>query len=317
MARLTDLRLLRNFLVICEAPSLAAAALRANVSQPALSKQIAALEAELGLQLLERHARGVRLTQAGEALRDRAAGLLRDSERVAAEVGAAAEAIRGEIAVGVVSSLRDLLVTPVVAAFLRANRDVRVRVLEGTSRTMRDAVLAGRADFAVIATGEEAAPLSTRTFLSEPLLAVAPAATLLQLDGPLRLEDLAAQPLVLVLAPNSIRTITDSALVRRGLQAEVRAEVENAATAMDLVRLGTGWSVLTYAAIARVLDRGEISAAPVAGLRISWALTVARDRRASAGAAALANAVERAALTLVEEGSWKTAFRMEVSQTGG
>ncbi|QYU65979.1 LysR family transcriptional regulator [Leptolyngbya sp. 15MV] len=85
MAALNDLRLLRNFLLIAEAPSLALAAVRANLTQPALSKQVAALEAELGVRLLERHARGVRLTEPGIALRDRAAGLLRDAERVATE----------------------------------------------------------------------------------------------------------------------------------------------------------------------------------------------------------------------------------------
>ena len=57
MAPLVDLRLLRNFLHVCEAPSLALAAVRANVSQPALSKQVAALEA----------VRRVMLTRAAEA----------------------------------------------------------------------------------------------------------------------------------------------------------------------------------------------------------------------------------------------------------
>ncbi|MCK8787994.1 LysR family transcriptional regulator [Roseomonas sp. NAR14] len=307
MARLTDLRLLRNFLHVCEASSLATAALRANLSQPAISKQVAALEAGLGVRLLERHARGVRLTAAGEALRDRAAGLLRDAERVAAEVGAAAEAIRGEVAVGVVSSLRDLLVTPAVATFLRLHPDVRVRVLEGTSRAMRDAVLAGRADFAVIATGEEAAPLLTRTFIGEPLLAIAPPEAALRLERPLRLADLMGRPLVLVSAPNSIRTILDTALSRQGLRAEVRAEVENVATAMDLVRLGVGWSVFTYAAVARVLLQGEVSAAPLAELRINWALTEARERRASAAVTSLGALIEGMALDLIGRGSWATA----------
>jgi LysR family nitrogen assimilation transcriptional regulator len=307
MPRLTDLRLLGNFLHVCEATSLAAAALRANVTQPALSKQVAALEAELGVRLLERHARGVRLTAAGEALRDRAGALLRDAERVAAEIGAAPAAIRGEVSVGVVSSLRDLLVTPAIAAFLHAHPEVRVRMAEGTSRAMRDALLAGRADLAVIATGEDAAPLDSRAFVAEPLLAIAPAAAALALHAPLGLEDMAGRPLVLVAAPNSIRTRLDAAMAGAGLRTTVRAEVENAATAVDLVRLGIGWSVFSHAAVARALAQGEVSAAPLAGLHIGWALAVPRARRASAAAAALAAAIEAAATGLVAAGRWPTA----------
>lgn len=310
MAGLGDLRLLRNFLHVCEAPSLALAAVRANVSQPALSKQVASLEAELGVRLLERHARGVRLTASGEALRDRAAGLLRDAERVVSEVGAAAEHIRGEVAVGTVSSLRGFLVAPVVAAFLRVHHGVRVRIAEGTSRAMREAVVDGRVDLALIATREEAAPLLLRPFATEPLLAIGPPDARLRLDRPVSLEELARHPLVLAASPNSIRTIAEAALARRGGKAEIRAEVENAATATDLVRLGVGWSVFTYAAIARALVEREVTAAPLGDLWIGWAVATARERRTSAAAIALSDMIAAQVEEFIANGRWETAVRI-------
>ncbi|NKC33892.1 LysR family transcriptional regulator [Falsiroseomonas selenitidurans] len=307
MAALSDLRLLRNFVLVAEAQSLALAAVRANVSQPALSKQMAALEAELGVRLLDRHARGVRLTEAGDALRAHAGALLRDADRVVAEIGAAASHISGEVALGVVSSLRGFLVAPAVASFVRLHPGVTVRVLEGTSRAMREAVADGRADLAVIATREEASPFALRPFATEKLLAIAPPEARLRLDQPTTLEEVGRHNLVLAAAPNSIRTILDAALSRRGTRAVVRVEVENAATAMDLVRLGVGWSVFTFAAAARRLAEREVSAAPIGSLTIGWALATARERRASAAAAALADAVEQVALGRIRDGHWATA----------
>jgi LysR family nitrogen assimilation transcriptional regulator len=241
------------------------------------------------------------------ALRDRAAGLLRDAERVAAEVGAAATEIRGEVAIGVVSSLRGFLVAPAVAAFLRTHPAVRVRVLEGTSRAMREALAEGRADLAVIAVREEAAPLVLRSFASEPMLAVAPPDARLRLDQPLAPSDLSGRALILTAPPNSIRTVLDAALARVGANAVVRAEVENAATAVDLIRLGVGWSVFPYSAVARALADHEVTAAPIARLSIGWGLATARERRPSAAAAALAAVVERLALDLIGDGRWPTA----------
>lgn len=304
---LSDLRRLRNFLLIVEAQSLAVAALRANLTQPALSKQVAALEAELGQRLLERHARGVRLTEAGTALRDRAAGLLRDAERVAAEVGAAAADVRGEVAVGTVSSLRGFLLAPAAASFLRAHPATRVRLLEGTSRAMREALTDGRADLALIATREGAAPLELQDLATEPMLAVGPPDARLRLDVPLALAELRGRPLILTAAPNSIRTVLDAALLRAGTSAPVRAEVENVATAIDLVRLGVGWSVFPYSAIARALAERDISAAPLGRLAIGWSFATARERRVSAVARAFGEAIWRTARDLSARGSWPGA----------
>lgn len=311
MARLNDLRVLRNYLLICDASSLAVAAIRANVSQPALSKQVAALETELGVRLLDRHARGIRLTEAGQALRDRAGGLLRDAERVVAEVGLAATRITGEVAIGAVSSLRGFLLAPAVATFLREHPETRVSVFEGTSRAMREAVVDGRVDLALIAAREDASPLVLQPFATEPLLAIGPSNALLRADRPVPLAELAGRPLILASAPNSIRTLLEEAMARRRLQVVIRAEVENSATAVDLVRLGTGWTVFTHAAVARALVEREITAAPIQSLQIAWALARSRDRRPSAVASALWDTVASTAAELLRSGHWQDARPME------
>jgi LysR family transcriptional regulator, nitrogen assimilation regulatory protein len=112
-----------------------------------------------------------------------------------------------------------------VAAFLRAHPAVRLRLLEGTSRGMREALAEGRADLALIATREEAAPLALRAFAAEPMLVVGPPEARLRLSAPLQPRDLAGRPLILAAPPNSVRTLLDGALARAGVAAPVRAQV--------------------------------------------------------------------------------------------
>jgi DNA-binding transcriptional LysR family regulator len=75
-----DLRQLRYFMAVCQAGSVAAASRALHVAQPALSRQISALEQELGAGLFVRLPRGVALTRAGEALRQHAGQALADVE---------------------------------------------------------------------------------------------------------------------------------------------------------------------------------------------------------------------------------------------
>lgn len=81
-----DLRQLRYFSRVAESGSFREAAARANVAQSALSRHIRALEDELGVLLMERHARGIGLTPDGERLKTRADAILRDVEETRAEL---------------------------------------------------------------------------------------------------------------------------------------------------------------------------------------------------------------------------------------
>jgi LysR family hydrogen peroxide-inducible transcriptional activator len=82
-----DFKQIRYFVAIAEAGSFSAGARRAFVTQPTLSAAIAALEAELGFSLLERHARGVRLTPRGEEVLETSRSILRKAEQLKAVSG--------------------------------------------------------------------------------------------------------------------------------------------------------------------------------------------------------------------------------------
>lgn len=143
-------RQIRYFLAVAEAGNFSLAAAGLFVAQPALSRQIAALEEELGVTLFVREARGVRLTPGGELFRARVAGM--DAELASAADDTRALA-RGEAGVlRLLHSSSVPLAGPLLAALVRFNRDVpsaRVDLDRVASETQVAEVAAGRADVGV------------------------------------------------------------------------------------------------------------------------------------------------------------------------
>jgi DNA-binding transcriptional LysR family regulator len=152
-----ELRHLRYFVAIAEERSFTRAADRLWVAQPGLSTQIRRLEAELGVQLFERHTRGVDLTAAGELFLERA--------RTAIAAADAASATGRDIENGLVGAVRLGLTTPrrwhrtsmVLERFTAERRGVELTVLEGYGGTLWRDLRDGRLD-AVIAPSDLASP---------------------------------------------------------------------------------------------------------------------------------------------------------------
>ncbi|MBV9414780.1 MAG: LysR family transcriptional regulator [Solirubrobacterales bacterium] len=163
-----ELRHLRYFVAIAEERSFTAAAERLWVAQPGLSTQIRRLEAELGVRLFERHARGVDLTGAGALFLERA--------RAALAAVDAASSVGSDLQGGVTGTLRIGLATPtrwsgtaaLLERFARERDGVELTVLEGHGGTLWHDLRDGRLD-AVIAPSTFASPdLRTLELGTEP-----------------------------------------------------------------------------------------------------------------------------------------------------
>ncbi|TFH85792.1 LysR family transcriptional regulator [Billgrantia azerbaijanica] len=96
-----EFRQLGYFVAVVETGSISAASRRVHVAQPALTRQIRLLEEHLGTRLLDRHARGVRLTVAGQALYDEAIQLLDTRTRIKARLSALGSGLTGKLSLGV------------------------------------------------------------------------------------------------------------------------------------------------------------------------------------------------------------------------
>ena len=145
-----ELRHLRYFVAIAEERSFTRAAERLWIAQPGLSKQIRGLESELGVQLFERHIRGVDLTEAGELLLERARAAL-DAADVASRVGGDLESgVAGTIRLGLCATPRFGGAAALLHAFARARPAVEASVQECYGGALARDLREGRLD-AVIA----------------------------------------------------------------------------------------------------------------------------------------------------------------------
>ena len=112
-----DLKQLRYFVHIAELGSFTRAASFLSVAQPALSRQIRALEVELRQTLFERNGRGIKLTEPGKRLLARSRGILQQVDNAREDMESARGAASGHLAIGLAPSVSRALTAPLVAAF--------------------------------------------------------------------------------------------------------------------------------------------------------------------------------------------------------
>ncbi|MDG9712770.1 LysR family transcriptional regulator [Streptomyces sp. DH10] len=146
-----DLTVWRTFVTVCRLGSLSAAAAELHHTQSAVSRQIAGLEHRLGVSLIERHARGVRPTAAGEVFRRHALATLNEADRAVRAVRDARDgAVSRPLAVGATPSLAAGIVPEAIRALLERAAAVRWSLLPALSPDLHQRVIAGGLDLAVV-----------------------------------------------------------------------------------------------------------------------------------------------------------------------
>jgi DNA-binding transcriptional LysR family regulator len=121
-----DLRQLRYFVTVAEEGQMVRAAHRLQLAQPALSQAIGRLESQLGVHLLERHARGVRLTAAGQAFLEKARAALAAADEVDATARSWARTQAGRLLIGFLSLTPPMLAGDLFEQFAEEHPDIRV-----------------------------------------------------------------------------------------------------------------------------------------------------------------------------------------------
>jgi DNA-binding transcriptional LysR family regulator len=160
---------LRLFLVVLEEGSLRRAADRLHLSQSAITRQLQLLEHDLGGRVLERTSSGVRPTNGGNALAEKAKTLLADYDSSMAEVR---RLVRGEgerLRIGYIASAAQEYLGPALAALRRAYPRLKVKMLDQTPGEMIAALRQGEIDLAFTLHGVD---LLSRDFYARKLAAV-------------------------------------------------------------------------------------------------------------------------------------------------
>jgi len=252
-------RQLRYFCKIVECGSFSRAAATIHVAQPALSQQIAELETQMGVELLQRSARGVRATRAGEVLYREARAILRQLDQIPSLVRSGDGEVEGSVSLGIVTILGSRVATAIVAACREALPKLTLKLIALDSASLRERVEAQTLDMAIVFESELLLPVLSRQplfrqrlyFIGHQLLA-----TPLSSFSLLQLSEL---PLILPSHPNIIRVLLDHALKGAGLSPTIVAEVDDAPNLLAAVRAGLGGAILPTGNLADI-GGGDLSA---------------------------------------------------------
>ncbi|WP_203779396.1 LysR family transcriptional regulator [Actinoplanes philippinensis] len=186
-----ELRELRTFVAVAEQGSVSGAARRLRVSQPAVSQTVAALEEQVGVELLVRSSTGVRLTEAGTVLAAEARAVLARYEQALTAVGRFAVGGDSRLRVGVPLELPPELLPDAFAALARAHPRTRVEVRHLTSAAQLDALRDGGLEIGLLRSRPLGADLDAILAVQEPLGVLLSAADQRSDSAEVRLEKLA------------------------------------------------------------------------------------------------------------------------------
>jgi DNA-binding transcriptional LysR family regulator len=193
-----DLRKLRYFLTVAEELHFGRAALRLHLAQPPLTRQISALETELGFKLFDRTSRTVSLTAQGRAFLPYARGVLEQVELAQVIAGKLAAGTAGQLALGYVSSiaLSDLF-SQAIRAFAQRFPDVQLTLVECASGSLGAQVADGRLDIGLSRLLPQNNDVQALSLGEERLVAAVSSDSPLASQVTVSLAQLSAYPLIL------------------------------------------------------------------------------------------------------------------------
>ncbi|QOR40328.1 LysR family transcriptional regulator [Billgrantia diversa] len=230
-----ELRHLRYFCAVAEELNLTRAAAKLHMAQPPLSRQIKQLEDEIGAELFERSARGLRLTPAGQFFHEHTLQIMEKLDTTVAATQRLARSKRVMFGIGFVPSVFYGQL-PLLVRELRQKDNVELVLAELTTVQQVKALKSGRIDMGFGRMRIDDPDVEQENLFDEPLMAALPEGHPLAETTP-TLAQLAEYPLVLFPAQPrpSLADITLGLFRRRGLKVTVALEANELQTALALV----------------------------------------------------------------------------------
>jgi DNA-binding transcriptional LysR family regulator len=241
-----DLRQLRYLVALAEERHFTRAAAREHVAQPALSQQIRRLEDELGIPLVERTTRYVRITDAGELLVARARRIMAELDAAYAELAAAKGAETGRVSVGTMHTMGPIDLSLILAIFHQRHRGVELTVREEASEDLAQMIRDDKLDLAFLSVTErvESHGLALHQLVSEELVVLLPPGHRLAERSSVRMAELCDEEFISYRPGARLRELLFSAGRQAGFEPRVKLESNESQRIRRLVARGMGVAIL-------------------------------------------------------------------------
>ncbi|MCZ2292912.1 MAG: LysR family transcriptional regulator [Burkholderiales bacterium] len=255
-----DLRQLEYFVRVAELGSFTRAAQMLEVAQPALSRQVRALELELRETLLTRTGRGVVPTDAGRRLLEHGHAILRSVAQAREDLHSQRGEPVGRVTVGLPPSLARRLTPLLIERFQQEMPKARLEIVEAFSVTIAEWLGSGRMNLGLVYSPASQPQIEVEPVLEERLCLVGPTGSL-PTRGGIAFCDLARYPLVMPQRSQIFRKLMEAQAMLSQVKLNVVWEVSSVPVILDLVRAGYGYAALTDSALhSQGSDSGLIEA---------------------------------------------------------
>lgn len=214
-----------------------------QMPQPTVSRILTRLGKELGVPVVERRGRALRLTPAGEALVPHAAAVIAAAHGGVESVRAQETGARGTLTLAFQSTLGERVVPALVKAFLQEHPGVTFELIQTSRPRCLEALDEGSAEVALVSPLAERPDLTTLHLHAEPLVLVVPRGHRLATRAKVAFEETATEMFVCMKPGYGMRTYLDDLAAAAGFTPDVRFEGDDLATLRGLVSAGLGVSV--------------------------------------------------------------------------
>ncbi|KAG0194643.1 hypothetical protein DFQ28_007789 [Apophysomyces sp. BC1034] len=281
------LRQLRVFIEVARLESFSRAGDEIGLTQSAVSRCVRELEVELGLRLVDRTTREVRLTDAGANLRGSVSRLLSDLDQVLHEIREIGKQRRGRVVVAASPTIACRLMPQVVARCGQQFPCIQLGLRDDVQSDVVRKVKSGEVDFGVIVGALMADELVGEPLMTDSFCVVCPASHRLAAGVQVRWSALAGESLVLLGQESGSRPIIDRVLREHGVASPVVQELGHSATVFGLVEAGVGISVLPWLSLPLPVNSGLVARALVPRAQRTVELVRRRERSLSPAAQAV------------------------------
>ena len=305
-----DLRQLRYFVQIIESGSLAKASRQLFIAQPALSQQIAKLEAEVGKPLLIRTSKGVTPTENGLALQHHARFMLRQLDQALSIARQEPGTVHGMVSVGLAATTVCAVGVPFVQRIREKYPGIALNVVEGMSGHLAHMMQLGQLDLTILFSRDAIPDLPIEPLVDEELFVIVPADS--DLIAPRRVKlsiaEAAQLPMILPTGIHGLRRRITAEFEQRSLPTRVVAEIDSLSLLMACVRKGMGATIKPMAAVlAHEQTRKDWRTLAISDAnmkRQNYLFSVVQERLSPA-AAAVRTELKEVIRQLVQSGAWE------------
>lgn len=276
-----NLQQIETFVHVAETGSFSKAAVLLDTAQPALSRQVRALETELRETLLIRTGRGVTLTDAGRRLLEHGHAIMQRVAQAREDLGAQRDEPVGRIVVGLPPSLARRLTLPLIDIFSREMPKARLAVVEGFSMNIAEWLTTGRMDLGLVYSPEPQPYIEITPVLEERLCLVGPKE---ELGGraSVRFEELSGFPLIMPQHGQIFRKLMEAQATLSQVKLHVVWEVSSVPVILDLVRGGYGYAALTHSALSNHGAHAGLAVTPIESPHVGITLCLAQSAKRKA-----------------------------------